>query len=193
MKAEYDFSKMKSRKNPYASKLKKSVTMRLSEDVVEYFKGMAEEARVPYQSLINLYLRDCLAQNRRVFSVASTATSTATERFSSTGSRITTASKADSDARPLTPKQLQAMVPMKAVRGRPKSANKKLLVSMRCSPRRSSRISSQPARVGSRGWTACFNSTSLVIRAAREAELCVSPRKARWCASEMPAAVSRPW
>ncbi len=60
MKAEYDLSKLKSRKNPYASKLKKPVTMRLSEDVVEYFKGMADEAGVPYQSLINLYLRDCL-------------------------------------------------------------------------------------------------------------------------------------
>jgi uncharacterized protein (DUF4415 family) len=66
MKAEYDFSTMKSRKNPYASKLKKPVTMRLSEDVVTYFKGMADEAGVPYQSLINLYLRDCLAHNRRV-------------------------------------------------------------------------------------------------------------------------------
>ena len=66
MKAEYDLSKMKSRRNPYASKLKKSVTMRLSEDVVEYFKAMAAEAGVPYQSLINLYLRDCLAQNRKV-------------------------------------------------------------------------------------------------------------------------------
>jgi predicted DNA binding CopG/RHH family protein len=40
--------------------------MRLSEDVLAYFKGMAEEAGVPYQSLINLYLRDCLAQNRKV-------------------------------------------------------------------------------------------------------------------------------
>jgi len=66
MKTEYDFSKLKSRKNPYASKLKKPVTMRLSEDVVEYFKGMADEAGVPYQSLINLYLRDCLAHNRKV-------------------------------------------------------------------------------------------------------------------------------
>jgi predicted DNA binding CopG/RHH family protein len=66
MKAEYDFSKMKSRRNPYASKLKKSVTMRLSEDVVDYFKAMASDAGVPYQSLINLYLRDCLAQNRRI-------------------------------------------------------------------------------------------------------------------------------
>ena len=44
MKAEYDLSKMKSRPNPYASKLKKSVTMRLSEDVIQYFKGMAAEA-----------------------------------------------------------------------------------------------------------------------------------------------------
>jgi predicted DNA binding CopG/RHH family protein len=66
MKAEYDLSKMKARRNPYASKLKKSVTMRLSEDVVQYFKSMASEAGVPYQSLINLYLRDCLAQNRKV-------------------------------------------------------------------------------------------------------------------------------
>jgi uncharacterized protein (DUF4415 family) len=66
MKTEYDFSKMKSRKNPYASKLKKPVTMRLSEDVVTYFKAMADEAGVPYQSIINLYLRDCLAQNRKV-------------------------------------------------------------------------------------------------------------------------------
>jgi predicted DNA binding CopG/RHH family protein len=66
MKAQYDLSKMKSRRNPYASKLKKSVTMRRSEDVVDYFKNMATEAGVPYQSLINLYLRDCLAQNRKV-------------------------------------------------------------------------------------------------------------------------------
>ncbi|MBN8480982.1 MAG: BrnA antitoxin family protein [Xanthomonadales bacterium] len=66
MKAEYDFSKMKARSNPYASKLKKPVTLRLSEDVVEHFKSMAEEAGVPYQSLINLYLRDCLTHNRRI-------------------------------------------------------------------------------------------------------------------------------
>lgn len=54
MKAEYDFSTMKARRNPYASKLKRPVTMRLSEDVVAY------------QSLINLYLRDCIAQQRKV-------------------------------------------------------------------------------------------------------------------------------
>jgi uncharacterized protein (DUF4415 family) len=62
MKAEYDLSKLKSRRNPYASKLKQPVTMRLSGDVVAYFKGMAEDAGV----LINLYLRDCLTQNRKV-------------------------------------------------------------------------------------------------------------------------------
>ena len=66
MKPEYDLSQMKSRKNPYASKLKKPVTMRLSEEVVLYFKDMAMEAGVPYQSLINLYLRDCVAQHRKV-------------------------------------------------------------------------------------------------------------------------------
>ena len=66
MKAEYDFSKMKSRRNPYASKLKKPVTMRLSEDVISYFKEMADEKGVPYQSLINLYLRDCVAQHRKI-------------------------------------------------------------------------------------------------------------------------------
>jgi uncharacterized protein (DUF4415 family) len=66
MKQEYDLSKMKSRKNPYASKLKKPVTMRLSEDVIGYFKDMSEENGVPYQSLINLYLRDCVATHRKV-------------------------------------------------------------------------------------------------------------------------------
>lgn len=66
MKTEYDLSTMTSRKNPYASKLKKSVTMRLSEDVIGYFKLMAEEKGVPYQSLINLYLRDCAVNHRKI-------------------------------------------------------------------------------------------------------------------------------
>jgi uncharacterized protein (DUF4415 family) len=66
MKQEYDLSKLKSRNNPYASKLKKPVTMRLSEDVISYFKSMSEENGVPYQSLINLYLRDCVATHRKV-------------------------------------------------------------------------------------------------------------------------------
>jgi len=66
MKKEYDLSNMKSRPNPYASKLKKPVTMRLGEDVVNYFKDMAADSGVPYQSLINLYLRDCIYQHRKV-------------------------------------------------------------------------------------------------------------------------------
>ncbi|MEL6300007.1 MAG: BrnA antitoxin family protein [Pseudomonadota bacterium] len=65
MKKEYDFSKMKARKNPYASKLKRPVTIRLGDDVVGYFKDLAEETSIPYQSLINLYLRDCMANNRK--------------------------------------------------------------------------------------------------------------------------------
>ena len=66
MKNEYDLSQMQSRKNPYASKLKKPVTMRLSEDVIVYFKDMAKESDIPYQTLINLYLRDCLKSHRKL-------------------------------------------------------------------------------------------------------------------------------
>jgi uncharacterized protein (DUF4415 family) len=55
---------MKGRKNPYAKKLKKQVTLRLGTDVIEYFKGLAQETGIPYQNLINLYLRDC-AQSRK--------------------------------------------------------------------------------------------------------------------------------
>lgn len=66
MKAEYGLSRMEARRNPYVSKLKQSVTMRLSEDVVGYFKSMATEARGPYRSLTYLYLRDGLVQNRKV-------------------------------------------------------------------------------------------------------------------------------
>ena len=65
MRKQYDFSKMKSRKNPYASKLKRQVTIRMGDDVITYFKEMAEETGIPYQSLINLYLRDCVAHNRK--------------------------------------------------------------------------------------------------------------------------------
>ncbi len=62
MRQEYDFSR--ARKNPYASQLKKQITIRLDEDSIEYFKGISERVGIPYQSLINLYLRDCAAQSR---------------------------------------------------------------------------------------------------------------------------------
>jgi len=65
MRKEYDFSKMKSRKNPYAAKLKRQVTIRMRDDVISYFKGMSEDTGIPYQSLINLYLRDCMAHERQ--------------------------------------------------------------------------------------------------------------------------------
>jgi uncharacterized protein (DUF4415 family) len=65
MKKEYDFSQMRSRRNPYASKLKKQVTIRMGDDVISYFKSMADETGIPYQSLINLYLRDCVAHDRK--------------------------------------------------------------------------------------------------------------------------------
>ena len=66
MRKEYDLTKMKSRKNPYAAKLKRQVTIRMGDDVIQYFKGMSEETGIPYQSLINLYLRDCVANNRKI-------------------------------------------------------------------------------------------------------------------------------
>lgn len=62
MRKEYDFSK--SRKNPYAAQLKKQITIRLDEDAISYFKGISDKIGIPYQSLINLYLRDCAASNR---------------------------------------------------------------------------------------------------------------------------------
>lgn len=64
MKAEYDLSKMKSRPNPYAAKLKRQVTLQIGDDVFDYFNIMAEETGIPYQSLIDLYLRDCAASHR---------------------------------------------------------------------------------------------------------------------------------
>ena len=66
MRTEYDFSKMKFRRNPYASRLKKPVTIRLGADIISYFKSMAKEMGVPYQNLINLYLRDCVQAHRKI-------------------------------------------------------------------------------------------------------------------------------
>lgn len=63
MREEYDFSK--SRKNPYAKQLKRQITIRLDTMAVTYFKQMAAELGMPYQNLINLFLRDCAMQKRR--------------------------------------------------------------------------------------------------------------------------------
>ncbi|MCH1449974.1 MAG: BrnA antitoxin family protein [Litoricolaceae bacterium] len=64
MRKEYDFTT--ARKNPYAAQLKKQITIRLDEDSIRYFKGISADVGIPYQSLINLYLRDCVAQNRKL-------------------------------------------------------------------------------------------------------------------------------
>ena len=64
MRKEYDFSK--SVKNPYAKHLKKQVTLRLGTDVISYFKKLADETGIPYQNLINLYLRDCATSHKKL-------------------------------------------------------------------------------------------------------------------------------
>ena len=64
MKKSYDFSK--SIKNPYLQKPKKQLTIRLDEDTIVYFRALAEETGVPYQSLINLYLRDCAERKKKL-------------------------------------------------------------------------------------------------------------------------------
>ena len=66
MRTHYDFSKMKARPNPYVRMLKQSVTMRLDRDTVEYFRALALKTGLPYQSLINLYLRDCAMRRKEV-------------------------------------------------------------------------------------------------------------------------------
>ena len=75
MRKSYDFSKGK--KNPYAKRLKKPVTIRLDEATIEYFKDLANDTGVPYQTLINLYLRDC-AQSKKRLSMKWRSTSKAT-------------------------------------------------------------------------------------------------------------------
>lgn len=57
MRKEYDFSK--SIKNPYSRKLKSQITLRIEDETIKYFKELASETDIPYQKLINMYLRDC--------------------------------------------------------------------------------------------------------------------------------------
>jgi uncharacterized protein (DUF4415 family) len=64
MRKEYDFSK--GRRNPYAARLKRQVTIRLDDRTIQYFRQLSTETGVPYQTLINLYLRDCAATKKRL-------------------------------------------------------------------------------------------------------------------------------
>ena len=66
MKNEYDLSKMKSRKSPYAKRLKKQITIRLALETIEYFKNLAAETGMPYQNLIDLYLNDCAQKHKKL-------------------------------------------------------------------------------------------------------------------------------
>lgn len=66
MREHYDFSKMKAKKKPYLKYLKQPVTMRLDKNSVDYFKALAGETNIPYQTLINLYLRDCAMNHRKL-------------------------------------------------------------------------------------------------------------------------------
>ena len=65
MRSHYDFSKMTGTKNPYIKQLKQPITIRLDKDTVAYFKSLAAEIGMPYQNLINLYLRECAAEAKK--------------------------------------------------------------------------------------------------------------------------------
>jgi uncharacterized protein (DUF4415 family) len=64
MKKEYDFSAGK--KNPYAAHLKKQITIRLDTEIINYFKHLSQDNDIPYQTLINLYLRDCAQKHKKI-------------------------------------------------------------------------------------------------------------------------------
>lgn len=66
MREHYDFAKMEGEKNPYIQRLKQPITIRLDKTTIAYFKAMAEEMGIPYQNLVNLYLRDCAMSRRRL-------------------------------------------------------------------------------------------------------------------------------
>lgn len=66
MRAEYDIENLNPRKNPYAAKLKKQITINIDGGTIEYFKSLAVETGIPYQTLINLYLADCAKNNKRL-------------------------------------------------------------------------------------------------------------------------------
>jgi uncharacterized protein (DUF4415 family) len=64
VRKHYDFSKAK--RNPYARRLKQQVTIRLDQDTIKYFRRLAQETGIPYQTLINLYLRECASSGKRL-------------------------------------------------------------------------------------------------------------------------------
>jgi len=69
MRNKYEINELNPRKNPYSKRLKKQITININVEVVDYFKNMAEQSGIPYQTLINLYLSDC-AENKRELKMA---------------------------------------------------------------------------------------------------------------------------
>lgn len=66
MRENYDIKNLNPRKNPYSKELKQQITIKLSQVVIEYFKSESEETGIPYQTLINLYLSDCVKEKRKI-------------------------------------------------------------------------------------------------------------------------------
>ncbi|MCM1040223.1 MAG: antitoxin [Ruminococcus sp.] len=66
MREEYDIKALNPRKNPYAQKIKKPVTMNMNVSTIEYFKALSDESGIPYQILMNYYLDDCVKQKKKL-------------------------------------------------------------------------------------------------------------------------------
>lgn len=65
MRKEYDFAKLKGRRNPHAGRLRKQVTIRMGVDIIDYFKELADQTGIPYQNLINMYLREGVVRKKQ--------------------------------------------------------------------------------------------------------------------------------
>ncbi len=66
MREEYDIKKLNPRKNPYTKEVKKQITIKIDPDVIDYFKDLSKESGIPYQTLINMYLTDCVEHKRKL-------------------------------------------------------------------------------------------------------------------------------
>ena len=66
MRDEYDIKSLNPRKNPYADRLKKQITINIDNSTIDFFKSLAADTGIPYQTLINLYLRDCAENNKKL-------------------------------------------------------------------------------------------------------------------------------
>ena len=66
MRENYDVKNLNPKKNPYTREMKKQITIKIDPSVIDYFKAQAAESGIPYQTLINLYLKDCVNNNRKL-------------------------------------------------------------------------------------------------------------------------------